>query len=364
LLYGINKTNANLVRYEFGSQTLTTVGEVHDSGGTVMTDVRASVLFPGFRKMFVLWNNPTDAKNKLVYVDVITGLGTIVNSDVEGGKFTGAAGAATSDSPYSVFAIQVAKIKPPVTIDGLANINPNNSDANEFKLVEDTGGSFTRDDLKDATITDPNGTYYEGGATLVHLKPKGNGDQNALNIDGKAYALQNSNTYDFAGSMQVRVYNDQIKNSKAMGHWYIQIVSGTVTVNNDVQVLTPNRISKIDQRTGTVTELMTLSREYSGLGTSDGRVFYTTSGSDLYKIDTLLLSETKVGTMSAGSVPDLEFVAGALEAYNGPQQLLSPTNPADGQAAGATSNPGLGDLGTFSFIPLANDPVLNGNACD
>jgi hypothetical protein len=112
---------------------------------------------------------------------------------------------------------------------GEVSINPNNSSDNEFTLTKADGIVFTRDDLKNGTV-DSSGTYYAGQARNFRVKPKGNGNQNGLLVNGSPYPMLNANTYLISGLMgqnlTVRVYNDHFKNGKAMGHWWIT-TSGT-----------------------------------------------------------------------------------------------------------------------------------------
>lgn len=365
VMLGINRSNGNLSHYSFATQTVTTVGAVKDSSNTVMTGIDAAAYFAGFDNIYAFWQNPGDGKNKLVYIEVRTAKAVVVNSDVEGGKFTGAVGVALPTEPYAVFAVQAEKVKPPATISGLLNINPSNSAQNEFTMTTAAGATITRDTLHNANNLPQSGTYYEGDATFVHVKPKGNGNQNGLIIDGVAFQLQNSNTYDFSGAMVVRLYTDKVKgNGTAMGHWWLQIVSGTVLINNDVQVLTPNRIARIDQKTGTVTEIMPLARSYSGLASTDGTLFYTTFGADLYKIDTINLTETKVHSMPFNQVVGMNFVNSKMMSYDWGVTQLAPLNASDGQTQATPVNLGLGALGSILFTPQSHDPTFRSTSFD
>ena len=355
-MYGINRSNGNLVRYDFATAAMTTIGPVKDANNVVLTGIDAAAYFPGFVHVYALWAGP-DGKNKLVYVDVVTGKATVVATDVEGGQFTGATGAATPTNPWTVFAVQAAKVKPPATITGLISINPTNSSSNQFSCTRANGTTFTRDHLHDKdAVVDANGTYYEGAASAFFVKPKGNGNQNGLNINGVAYPLQNSNTYSFSGDMQVRVYNDNLSGGKAMGHWWIQVISGTVTINGEVEILTPNRIASVDQKTGVVNEIMPLSRSYSGLATSDGVIFYAAAGADLYKIDTLLMTETKVNAMPLAHVSDFEFADTYMMGYDRTQTVMAPVNTATGATLASPVNYAMGALGPIFFTPVSTDP--------
>lgn len=116
----------------------------------------------------------------------------------------------------------------PYALAGDININPSNSPNNEFNLTKAGGGVITRDDLHSASHTTGDGTFYQGAASSFFVKPKGNGNQNTWIVDGVAYPLSNGKRYTITGNLQVRVYNDHVKNGKAMGHWYIT-TGGTAT---------------------------------------------------------------------------------------------------------------------------------------
>lgn len=112
------------------------------------------------------------------------------------------------------------------SINGLVNINPNNSPQSEFSLTLPGGSTITRD----ALTKDFSG--YTGPAIAIHVKPKGNGNQNGLTVDGETYALQNGTTYDIVStSMAVSLFNDKInKQGKAMGQWYISVGATDSTI--------------------------------------------------------------------------------------------------------------------------------------
>jgi Tfp pilus assembly protein PilE len=108
-------------------------------------------------------------------------------------------------------------------VGGSININPNNSD-NEFELTKPDGTKITRDDLKNGTVTS-----YNGPATLVHVKPKGNGNQNAFTANGSPYALDNSTTYDIASeTMTVNLHQD----GNGQGQWDLDINATGAHVGN------------------------------------------------------------------------------------------------------------------------------------
>jgi fibro-slime domain-containing protein len=110
----------------------------------------------------------------------------------------------------------------PVDVSGRVNLNPNNNPDHEFVLRLGDGSTITRDDLHARYAG------YEGEATYAFFRPKGNGNQNSLLIDGEVYELRNGAQYEVsAPSMQVRVYNDRVSNGRALGHWWLEVVEGS-----------------------------------------------------------------------------------------------------------------------------------------
>lgn len=112
------------------------------------------------------------------------------------------------------------------SIAGGININPNNSSDNEFTLTLPDESTITRDNLHE----DYPG--YVGPATCIHVKPKGNGNQNGLIVNGQPYLMLNANTYDITSdSMTVNLYNDLVNScGKAMGRWWIGVTAGDAVI--------------------------------------------------------------------------------------------------------------------------------------
>jgi len=112
-------------------------------------------------------------------------------------------------------------------IEGDLNINPGNSHDFEFDLLlKPDGTRITRDTLQEAGRT----FTYTGPALAITVRPKGNGNQNGLTVDGEPYAVQNGATYEIAplpgGSMTVNLRNANPNgNAKSMGRWWITIMA-------------------------------------------------------------------------------------------------------------------------------------------
>ncbi len=136
---------------------------------------------------------------------------------------------------FSVRWIGYLNIKSPcrknTSIKGNININPNNSTTCEFEMILPDGSRITRDLLTK--------TYqgYTGTVTSVHIRPKGNGNQNSLKVNGQSFLILNSLTYDITGpAITVKLYNDRInKRGRAMGQWWIniEVENGTINKAND-----------------------------------------------------------------------------------------------------------------------------------
>jgi hypothetical protein len=114
------------------------------------------------------------------------------------------------------------------TLTGSINLNPNNNDDFEFRLVKSGGGIITRDNLlaSNGTLT------YNGEATEVRVRPKGNGNQNSLTMDGTPYPLRNGTVFLIQStSMTVHLYNSKGGQGGAMGKWWIEISASQASIS-------------------------------------------------------------------------------------------------------------------------------------
>lgn len=126
-----------------------------------------------------------------------------------------------------------------VAVGGSININPNNNPSMEFTLTLPDGYEITRDDLHSDNPQHhggegfhPDYLEYTGPAVSVRVKPKGNGNQNGLTVDGRPYSLENKNLYVITSDdMRVCLYNDKRnRRGKAMGKWWIDIDANDATI--------------------------------------------------------------------------------------------------------------------------------------
>jgi len=118
-------------------------------------------------------------------------------------------------------------VKEKGVIAGLININPNNSDQNLFVLTLPDGKTITRDNLAGRQEN------YSGPATVVHVRPHGNGNQNGLSLDGEPYRVVNADTYDITGGViTVNLYRqDADAQGNKMGQWWISIAATNAAIS-------------------------------------------------------------------------------------------------------------------------------------
>jgi len=133
-------------------------------------------------------------------------------------------------------------------IRGNVNINPNNNKDNEFELIKGDNTKIFRDDLKDDAEVDASCIYYLGDAKSFRVKPKGNGNQNGLTIDGQPYSMENKYVYTIRGDMTVKLYNEKCKNSKAMGQWWIEVIDGATSIKQESDDTTDIEIYNSDEK--------------------------------------------------------------------------------------------------------------------
>lgn len=122
-------------------------------------------------------------------------------------------------------------LPPSSTLNGTININPNNSGSAgnpEFTMTLPDGSEISRDDLL-------NNSYagYAGRAVSVLVRPKGNGNQNALMLNGSPVELENTHGYHVNatnGVMTVNLYKTGNNSGNKMGKWFIDIIANNAVL--------------------------------------------------------------------------------------------------------------------------------------
>ena len=104
-------------------------------------------------------------------------------------------------------------------------INPGNSAKNQICVVTPGGGTISRSDLHDNTVTS-----YLGISRKIFFRPKSKG--NSIMVNGSAYTFSSNNTYTIAGDLQLYLYNNHPNhpNAAAMGHWLLCVTATNATV--------------------------------------------------------------------------------------------------------------------------------------
>ncbi len=243
------------------------------------------------------------------------------------------------------------------SVSGSININPSNSPRHRFVLTKADGSVLDRDDLHENAPIDVNGVLYSGPAASVRVKPKGNGTQEDLVVDGAVFTIDNSTTYLLSASgMTVTVRNDHVSGGKAMGQWWIDVTSGSSSIEEGDGTDDPasnSQIILVDQRTGTFETQMILTRPYDGLASADGQTFYAASGSMVYKIDTVNQTETLLKNHVIGNFTGMGFAGSTLYAFGSVTDKLYPISTANGSITGLGISMGVQNLGTVVFSPSA-----------
>ncbi len=255
---------------------------------------------------------------------------------------------------------------PASEVSGSISVNPNNSPQNEFTLVTNDGAVITRDDLHQNTNVNGDGVFFSGGAQKVYFKPKGNGSQNSLMVDGSAYTFQNSDAYTITGLyMPVIVYNDHIHtNGKAMGKWHVRFYDGYGTVvQGEVSVPagptdeagSAANLIRVDHKTGAVEEIMALGSAYESLAGLTETTFLGAAGGDLYLINTLTQTEVVVGSLPQLSVTSLDHAGASLMGYSTANQSVFEVSEVTGALVGSATGIGVADLGSVIFKEVVGE---------
>ena len=405
VLYGVSGSTNELLRYQFDDEELTTKGTVQLSSGDTLAGIEAMAYVPGRLNIYAFWLDPSDGNSRLVYINSGTAEASLVGEPIGQGQVTAAtvvkmalnedgdlvlpgSDDAVAEEPAdplgpdeptpvsnsrrtAVIAIQslvdgeADGEDQTVAMSGLVNINPNNSPHSEFSLTTGDGQVITRDDLHQGSPVDGDGIFYTGEATRVFFKPKGNGNQNTLLVDGEVYPLHNSSTYEITSeSMTVTVYNDHIhKNGKAMGHWWLGIVTAAANFSADGEAVAGDptpvivaRLVRVDANEGQAEQLMTLTHEYDGLAATAAGLLYGTSGQEIYGLDPIAETETLVGTMTSSQIMGLEFAGETLCGFSVANERLVPM-AVDGTVLGSSIDLGTANLRSIIFMRNPDEPV-------
>ncbi len=285
-MFGINRENGLLKKYCFDDNSLTTIGTIKDAQNQTLLGIDASAYITGHSNIIAFHKADDDADTRMVYINTQTAKATPVGAALGKGKITGA----------------VASTNGTASVAGLVNLNPNNSPSNEFTMITVNGVPYTRDNLHQDAQINEEGTFYEGEVHFTKFKPKGNGNQNGMTVNGTTYELANANLYTLVGSMNVRLYNDNVNGAgKAMGKWWLQINSGTAFVleNGNMQE---------GGSTGKAPMSIYALQDYTpeGTGGTDDTVDFNITGDKVIPTESYALKVTVIGAaISAGGSYDM-----------------------------------------------------------
>ncbi len=371
-LYGISRYDGLLSHYDIDTQTYQKVGYIHRVLTDRLTGIDAAAYVPGLSNIFGFWKGDQDGLSYLVYIHCKTAKATIVGQNLGPGLVSGATVVLNNGSEQWLTPIVYQS-----GLSGLLNINPNNSPDNEFTLLCADGRIITRDDLHHAEGVQSNGVYFEGEATNIRIRPKGQGTQSGLSFNGGAITTYNDRTYLLSGKMMVRVYNDHVVgNGKAMGHWWLQFLDGTAMIDGgsvtnatpipgqwfvvavqDVDTYGYNaKLITVNHQTGATQTLMLLNNHYDSLAWCGGKVFFATQGDKLYVLNPDANTEIYLGSAEKDQLHAMEFAGWQLVSFDSDVDRLFPMTM-NGTLGAQSYDVDMYDLGSIIFVPRDKDPM-------
>lgn len=110
------------------------------------------------------------------------------------------------------------------------------------------------------------------------------------------------------------------------------------------------RLLNVNHRSGGAEQLMTLSRVYESLASTDGNIFYATFGNQLYRINLGEQTETLVGSLSSSNVKALEFANGQMLGFHNSNSSVSAIGTADGKNTGASHAAAITNMEAMSIM--------------
>jgi hypothetical protein len=381
--FAVDENNHKLYCYDFNAYTGTWAGRVVAVGNKTLNNIRGLAYVPGGQNIYGFWNDSTDHLARIVYINTADGSAQLLPGNLGSGLITGAAAVPTSvgstvaanqKTPFEqkvkthLYVVQIY-----LTVSGRVNLNPNNSADNEFTLTKPDGSIITRDVLQAAEDVPSDGTFYFGDAVNVRFKPKGNGNQNTIVLNGAPYWVENSHTYLITGNLlTVRLYNDKVnKNGKAMGQWWMELASGNVTIDDlgesgAAAIDTDNghdvfgTILRVNPANGVTKHVMPLSRFYDDIAGFSADKFYLVANDRVYVADPALGTEIYLCTIGYGDVDSLVTVGSMLYGYSNSIKRLIPINPTTG-SVGTPINVGNIYTGDIEFMRHPDTPASKNN---
>ena len=115
-------------------------------------------------------------------------------------------------------------------VGGTINLNPSNNRDFSFDMTTTDDQLITRGDL----LANGNGYTFSGTVSYIRFRPKGNGNQNSLTLNGETMELENKHTYELRGpAIQVSLRNSRSGNGTSIGTWYLDIGNSTIEMDYD-----------------------------------------------------------------------------------------------------------------------------------
>ena len=240
VLYGIKPDTAQLVRYDFTSGSLSTVGTIQDAALNTLTGIEGSAYFPGFSNIFGFWTDPSDDLTKLVYISAVTGKGVVVGSDLGPERITGACGVNPNSTTYQVYALQESDVIPfdidqPDSGTTSGDVVPNDPTAARVSVL---GAAITYGGQYDVPVTV---RVKAGGSSY---DPWGNA---SLPVDANVNDANNPRAYilpsDVVANTQISVgakawvKTDSGYDGSQNSHWTTHMAVDSSTATNNVITL-------------------------------------------------------------------------------------------------------------------------------
>lgn len=120
------------------------------------------------------------------------------------------------------------------------------------------------------------------------------------------------------------------------------------------------RLIKVDPKTGAYEQLMSLSQPYDSLAADGSGDFHATVDQDLWRIDPVAQTETRLGTMQYDQIKGMDFAGSTLCGFTVVNNRLVPMDALDGTVLGDPINILAEELTSIVFIREPDVPHLVG----
>ncbi|MBL1216282.1 MAG: hypothetical protein D8M59_02170 [Planctomycetes bacterium] len=390
VMYGLEDSTHELLRYDFGTDQAQTIGQVKLSDGSVLYEVESLAHFAGQINLYAVWNFEADARSRLVEINMLTAEATLLPLETGFGNIEG------------LTAVSLLNRGPgpgdPTTV---ILLDSNGEDAFEVSFVEvtyndDGTSSWTYHVRELATGKDL--SHWNLALGDSHQVMSGTTDGYEVGIDGSTgfFGIKWDVTEGFAEGDFTIVLDKHYGGTEGGNGIGVLAKGGRLPDTSEIFGPTENvpaqntlygihadssgrmALVSIDTATGVAQQEMELLHKYEGLAAAADGTLVAVSNNQTWRIDPYSDTESLLGSSAHYDIEALEYAFGkdeagvmvpgydpdmtadgALFAFSDRSDQLLLIDPATGMASVYHCSHGAGNIEGIVFVTQSFDPTVH-----